>query len=369
MGEPIPFTWHSSRRMSTVLDRPAPGPGGPPVPAASQPPSRRGAGRWRYARTIALYGLTLWALVTLVFFLPRLLPGDPLRQLDDPESTSFVYDESIRERLAAYYGLDRPLLEQYGAYVADLTRGEFGWSISQNQPVSTLLANRLPWTLLLTGSALLLSSAISFLAGVTAAWNRGRFADRALIVVLSASRAIPEYAIASALLITFAVTFPIFPQAGAQTAFADYGSTLEAVGDVAFHLVLPLTALTLGLAANKFLLMRNTVIATLGEDYMMLARAKGLSRRLLKYRHSARNALLPFVTALGVQAGFAVGGSLFVETIFNYPGMGTLVERAVAGRDYPLLQGAFILLAMVVLVANLLVELVYSKLDPRVVER
>ncbi len=115
--------------------------------------------------------------------------------------------------------------------------------------------------------------------------------------------------------------------------------------------------------------MRNTVIATLGEDYMVLARAKGLSRRLLKYRHSGRNALLPFMTALGIQAGFAVGGSLFVETIFNYPGMGTLVERAVTGRDYPLLQGCFILLAVVVLVANLLVELAYTKLDPRVLER
>jgi peptide/nickel transport system permease protein len=330
---------------------------------------RRRRGRNRSLRTIALYGVTLWAVVTLVFLLPRLLPGDPLRQLDDPGSGSFVYDEAARERVAAYYGLDRPLAAQYGSYLADLSRGELGWSISQNTPVSTLLRNRLPWTLLLTGSALALSSALSFFAGVAAAWHRGRWADRTLIVVLAASRAVPEYAIASALLIMFGVTFPVFPQAGAQTPFATYGSPLAAVGDVLRHLVLPLTALTLGLAANKFLIVRNTVIATLGEDYMVLARAKGLPRRLLKYRHSGRNAMLPFITALGVQAGFAVGGSLFVETIFNYPGMGTLVERAVTGRDYPLLQGCFILLAVVVLLANLAVELLYGKLDPRVVER
>ena len=325
--------------------------------------------RWRPLKTIALYAVTLWAVVTLVFLLPRLLPGDPLRQLDDPGSGSFVYDEAARDRVAAYYGLDRPLAAQYGSYLADLSRGEFGWSISQNTPVASLVRSRLPWTLLLTGSALALSSAISFFAGVTAAWHRGRWADRTLIVVLAASRAIPEYAIASALLIMFAVTFPLFPQAGAQTPFASYPSPLAAVGDVLLHLVLPLAALTLGLAANKFLIVRNTVIATLGEDYMVLARAKGLPRRLLKYRHSGRNAMLPFITALGVQAGFAVGGSLFVETIFNYPGMGTLVERAVTGRDYPLLQGCFILLAFVVLLANLAVELAYGKLDPRVVER
>lgn len=330
---------------------------------------RRGRRRATYLRTIGLYAITFWAVITASFLLPRMLPGDPLRQLDDPDSGSFVYDSQARERLAAYYGLDKPLVSQYGSYLSDLRRGELGWSISQNTPVATLMRARLPWTLLLTGSALLLSSAIGFLAGVTAGWNRGRFADRALITGLSASRAIPEYALASALLIMFAVTWPIFPQAGAKRPFATYPSVFDAVGDVAFHLVLPLTALTLGLAANKFLLVRNTVISTLGQDYMVLARAKGLSRRLLKYRHAGRNAVLPFITALGIQAGFAVGGSLFVEQIFNYPGMGTLVERAVVARDYPLLQGCFVLLSVVVLLANLAVELLYNRLDPRVGQR
>ncbi|HVE47812.1 MAG TPA: ABC transporter permease [Acidimicrobiales bacterium] len=347
--------------MTQVLD---------PAPSLTDPGQRRPPrSRVPYLRTVGLYALTLWALVTLVFFLPRFMPGDPLRQLDDPDSGTFLHDPAERDRVAAYYGLDKPLVSQYRTYLSDLRKGDFGWSISQNQPVSTLLKKRLPWTLLLTGSALALSSMISYFAGVTAAWHRGRFADRALIVVLSATRAIPEYAMAAALLILFAVTYPVFPQAGAQRPFANYASPMDAVGDVLFHLALPLIALTVGLAANKFLIVRNTVISTLGEDYMVLARAKGLSRRLLKYRHSGRNALLPFVTALGIQAGFAVGGSLFVETIFNYPGMGTLVERAVSARDYPLLQGCFILLAVVVLIANLAVELTYSKLDPRVRRR
>lgn len=339
-----------------------------PPATVTAPPADSGRGRRRtaYVRTIGLYVVTLFAAVTLTFLLPRYLPGDPLAALNDADSGTFVYDAQERDKIAAYYGLDRPLISQYGSYLSGLTRGDFGWSISQNVPVSTLLRNRLPWTLLLTGSALLLSSAISYFAGLTAAWHRGRFADRALITVLSVTRAIPEYAIASGLLILFAVTYPVFPQAGAHEAFATYSSTWDHVSDILFHLALPLAALTLGLVANKFLIVRNTAIATLGEDYMVLARAKGLSRRVLKYRHSGRNALLPFVTALGIQTAFALGGSVFVETIFAYPGMGTLLERAVFARDYPLLQGYFVVIAVVVLVANLLTELTYTKLDPRV---
>jgi peptide/nickel transport system permease protein len=325
--------------------------------------------RWpwsRYLRTIALYSLTLWLVVTVVFLLPRLMPGDPLQSLDNPDSGTFVYDAQIRARVAAYYGLDQPLASQYSAYLSGLGRGDLGWSISQNTPVGTLIAQRLPWTLLLMASALALSSTISFLAGVNAAWHRGGRVDRTLIVSLSVARAIPEYAIASALLVCFAVLLPVFPQGGGQSAFARYPSVFAAVADVLHHLALPLAALTLGLVAHKFLIVRNTVISTLGEDYMLLARAKGLPLRLLKYRHAGRNALLPFLAALGVQAGFAAGGSLFVETVFAYPGMGTLMNGAVTARDYPLLQGTFLVLALVVLLANLVVELAYGSVDPRV---
>lgn len=320
----------------------------------------------RYLGTIGLFALTLWAVVTLVFLLPRLMPGDPLRGLDNPDSGTFVYDPQTRAKVAAFYGLDQPLASQYGAYLSGLVHGDLGWSISQNTPVGTLIAGRLPWTLLLVGGALALSSTISFFAGVSAAWRRGGLVDRTLIVSLSAARAVPEYAIASILLICFAVLIPVFPLGGAQTPFARYPSTFAALSDVLGHLALPLAALTLGLAANKFLIVRNTVISTLGEDYMLLARAKGLPERQLKYRHSGRNALLPFVAALGVQVGFVVGGALFVEAVFTYPGMGTLVDGAVTARDYPLLQGSFLVLALVVLLVNLIVELAYSSIDPRV---
>lgn len=333
-----------------------PGVPGPPLAR------RRGSSA---LRTLVLYAVTLWAVVSVVFLLPRLLPGDPLQALDQPDSGTFVYDPVIRAKVAAYYGLDKPLVTQYRSYLAGLTHGDLGWSISQNAPVRTLLARRLPWTALLVGGALALSSILGFFAGVAAAWRRGGILDRSLIVSLSAARSVPEYAMASLLLVLFAVTFPLFPQAGSQTPFASYPTVFDAVGDVIRHLVLPLTALTLGLLANQFLIVRNTAIGTLGEDYMLLARAKGLPPRLLKYRHSGRNAMLPFLTALGALAGIAVGPSLFVEVVFAYPGMGSLLSGAVTARDYPVLQGGFLGLAVAVLALNLALDLVYGRLDPR----
>ncbi len=337
-----------------------------PLPA-TEPAGGRSLPWAAWLRTLGLYAVTLWAVVTVVFLLPRLLPGDPLASLDDPDSASFVVDSQARARVEAYYGLDRPLSDQYRTYLAELLRGDLGWSIAQNRPVASLIGDRLPWTLLLVGSALALSSLISFLAGVNAAWRRGGATDRALIVSMSAARAVPEYALASVLLICFAVLWPVLPQSGAQTAFARYPSAFDAVSDVFRHLVLPMSALTLGLAANNFLVVRNTVVSTLGEDYMLLARAKGLPPRMLKYRHAGRNALLPFLTALGGEtARFAAGAVVFVEAVFVYPGIGTLLNTAVLTRDYPVLQGGFVVLAVMVLVVNAAVELAYGAVDPRV---
>ncbi|HEX2046785.1 MAG TPA: ABC transporter permease [Acidimicrobiales bacterium] len=345
--------------LLTLATDALPEPSPPPAPAARSP--------WRsVARTVGLYAITIWAVVTIVFLLPRAIPGDPLQHLDDPDSGAFVEDSRSRELAMAYYGLDRPLLDQYRLYLSGLVDGDLGWSISQRAPVGELIGRRLPWTLLLVGSSMLLASAVSFVAGVSAAWRRGSVTDKALIVSLAGTRAVPEYAIASALLILFAVTWPVLPMAGGQTAFARYPNGWEAAKDVFNHLVLPMSSLTLGLAANQFLIVRNSAISTLGEDYMLLARAKGLPPRLLKYRHSGRNVLLPFLTAFGVQVGFAVSASLFVEKVFSYPGIGTLIDSAVTARDYPLLQGLFVMLALVVIAANFLVDLAYKWVDPRV---
>lgn len=336
-------------------------------------PTSSGAGATRRSplsyvalRSLGLYLLTLFVVVTVVFALPRAMPGDPLTALQDPDNNVYVTDPEVRNRLLAYYGLDRPLPAQYTNYLASLARGDLGWSISRNAPVSVLVAAHLPWTLLLMGSALALASAFSFLVGVSSAWHRGKRRDRAVILTMEATRAVPEYALGSLLLIAFAVLIPVFPLAGARTPFATYASPFAAVTDVARHLVLPLAALTLSLLGSKFLLVRNTVISSLGADYMVAARAKGLPERVLKYHHAGRNALLPFVTVVGIQAGFAVGGAVFVESVFVYPGMGTLILGAVEARDYPVLEATFLVLALVVLALNLGLELLYARLDPRV---
>jgi peptide/nickel transport system permease protein len=341
-----------------------------PTPAAVRPastrrPLQRGS-RWRpLLRPLALYVPTALAVVTLVFALPRGMPGDPLSARVDPDNAFFVADPETRARFLEYYGLDRPLPAQYLDYLGSIVRGDFGWSITRNAPVGELVLARLPWTLLLVGTALFASSILSYLAGVAAAWRRGSRRDRTLLTAMSGARAIPEYAAATLLLIAFAVVVPAFPLAGAETPFAEHGSVFAHALDVAHHLVLPATALTIGLLAGKFLLVRNTMISALGEDYMVLARAKGLPERLLKHRHGGRNALLPFLTALGIQTGFAVGGAVFVEAVFAYPGMGTLLLQALNERDYPVLEACFLVLAGTVLLANLAVDLAYVRLDPR----
>jgi peptide/nickel transport system permease protein len=335
-----------------------PGVGSAPVPAHGS--------RVSLLRPLALYALTLMAVVTLVFALPRAMPGDPLSALGDPDAGAYVSDPAVRERVLAHYGLDRPLPEQYVSYLGGLARGDLGWSITRNTPVSSLVAAHLPWTLLLVGIALALASLLSWVAGVAAAWWRGTWGDRAILATLTGIRGIPEYALAALFLVGFAVIVPIFPLYGARTPFGQHTGSLAAILDVARHLVLPAAALTLSLIGTKFLLVRNTVVSALGEDYMLLARAKGLPRRRQMFRHAGRNALLPFLTVLGVQAGFAVGGAVFVEAVFAYPGMGRLILTAVEARDYPVLEAVFLVLALAVLLANLLIELVYRRLDPRV---
>lgn len=337
---------------------------------ASRPPAdeqaRHRAQLRASLRAIGLYAITLFVVVTVIFAIPRAMPGDPIAARQDPNDSLYVSDETTRARLLAYYGLDRPLIEQYGDYLGRITRVDLGWSISRNTPVRTLIGQHLPWTILLMATAIAFSSSISFMAGVGAAWRRGQRRDRFLVVAMTGARSIPEYALAAVLLILFAVLVPIFPLYGAKTPFAVYASPLAKVLDIGRHAALPVIALTVGLMGNKFLLVRNTMVGVLGEDYMVLARAKGLRERRLKFHHAGRNALLPFLTVLGIQIGFAVGGSVFVESVFAYPGMGTLILRAVEQRDYPVLEGCFLTLATAVLLANLLLELIYARLDPRV---
>lgn len=310
------------------------------------------------------YLATVFALVTLTFFLPRAMPGDPLSAMLDGASAESLQDPAVRQRQAAYYGLDQPLGVQYGRYLAGLARGELGTSIRYNMPVSDMVLDRLPWTLLLIGTAMVLAIVIGVVTGVHAGWRRDRPVDRGLLVVFLGFRSFPVFFLASLAAFVFAAGLDWFPLSGRATVFADFG-LVRSVLDVAHHLALPAVLLAAEFVAAYYLLMRAGMVAELGADYLLMGRAKGLGERRLKYRYAARNALLPVVTRTAMQLGFAVGGAVFVERVFAYQGMGLLMVEAVESRDYPTLQACFLVLSLMVVTVNAASDLFYRRIDPR----
>ncbi|MDQ4069451.1 MAG: ABC transporter permease [Actinomycetota bacterium] len=334
----------------------------PLSPQAEAPAARPGRPR---RALVASYAVTAFLLMTLNFFLPRALPGDPISALIDTGSPGRVHDEALREQLEQYYGLDRPLLEQYSRYLVDLARGDLGTSIRYNGPVTDLLQERLPWTLLLVSTSLSLAVAGGWAAGIHSGWRRSRPVDRGLLVLFLSVHSFPVFFVGSLVLFVFSVKLGWFPLAGARTPFLEDVSLPARVADIAHHLVLPAAVLALSFVTSQYLNMRASMVTQLGEDHLLLARAKGLPERRIKYRYAARNALLPVVTLTAVHVSFAVTASILVETVFSYQGVGRLVFEAVAYRDYPALQGCFLVLSLVVLAANFLADTLYRRLDPR----
>ena len=313
----------------------------------------------RFAGGRLLRGLlTLWFAVTVTFFLVRLLPGDPALAVADPMMT-----EDLRMELLADYGLDRPLPVQYVSYLGHLLQGDLGISFRQSLPVTDILMARLPWTLILTGSALLVTVLIGVPLGVAAATRRGGWVDRTIQVgsVLGQSMFVP--AIGIAMLYAFGLYLGWFPIGG---AIDDGVYGIDAWISILRHLVLPASSLVILQIGAYVLTLRTNLIDSLGEEYCDLARAKGVPQRRIVWRHALRNALLPTTTLVGLQLGFLVGGAVLTETIFAYPGVGRAIFESVGRLDFPVLQGAFVLLAATVVVANLLTDLAYGALDPRV---
>jgi len=314
------------------------------------------------------YLVSFWAILTFNFLLPRWLPGDPLAALLDPESSDYVFNPQVRDALEDYYGLDRPLAQQYTSYLTGAFTGDLGQSIRLNQPVGDLLREHLPWTLLLTFTALGIASLLGVVSGSEAAWRRGSLADKTLVTASVIASNVPVFFTGMILLIIFGVKLDWLPLAGGRTPFARYDTTWDAVQDYGRHLILPALTLTLALVGSKFLLVRNSMIGVLGEDYMFVARAKGLPAGRIKHHHALHNAIQPFIHHLAVHAGFALTGALFIETLFNYPGVGRLIFESVVARNYPVIQGVFLVVSIMVLGANLLADWLSYRLDPRLRE-
>ena len=298
--------------------------------------------------------------MAIAFTLIHLAPGDPIQALAG-DGGDAAYYAAMRAR----YGLDRPLPEQFGRYALALLRGDLGYSFSYGQPVGRVIVGRLPATLLLTGTALALSTALGILLGMLTATRPHGALDNGIAVATLTAYAMPVFWLGQLLVLLFAVRLGLLPVQGMVSVREGYTGGRHLL-DVAQHLALPALTLALPQLALTARLTRTGLREALAEEYIATARAKGLTERAVLWRHALRNALLPVVTALGGHVGVLLTGAALTETVFAWPGLGRLLLDAALKRDYPLLMAIFLLVSLVVVAANLLTDLVYTALDPRV---
>lgn len=303
--------------------------------------------------------LTILVSVTLVFFILRAMPSDPVALMISPQMT-----EETQKALMASYGLDKPLITQYFLYMKELAGGNLGISFAKRVPVIQLLMEKLPWTLLLMASVMIIVILFGIGVGLYAASHKGKLSDRLISIAVTMGVSVFIPFIAFLLLYIFSYNLHLSPSGGAYTP--PKGKGLSFYLDVAHHLILPTITLAFTNLANAVLYTRNSMIDVLKEDYIRTAYSKGNSKRRVIKKHAMKNALIPTVTVLGMQIGFMVGGATVTETVFSWPGIGRLVYDSVNALDYPTLQGAFLLMSFAVVIMSLITDLVVAWLDPRI---
>lgn len=319
-------------------------------------------GRWLLQRTAQAL-VTLAIACVLMFFLMRLAPGDPLARLSEDRPLTPAQVEALRAR----FGLDRPIGAQFTSFVGALAQGDLGTSIQYGRPVTALLAERIPATLLLGGAVLLLNFTVGVWLGVRQAVRRGGAADTTLTLFSLAGYATPSFWLALVLAWLVGVKWHLLPAAGMEDPLLDPGAgwVTHAV-DVGRHLVLPALTLSIVSIAGTMRYQRSAMLEVLRLPYIVTAEAKGLPERAVIWRHAWRNAFFPVLTIFGLWLPLLVTGSVFVESVFAWPGLGSLAVGAVGYRDYPLLMGTSLLVAVVVVTGSLVTDLAYGFLDPRV---
>ncbi len=296
------------------------------------------------------------------FLMLETAPGDAV----DAYAVSFGGDAAAIAEMRARWGLDQSIWHRLGAYLASLVQGNLGWSVSFNRPILDVIFERLPNTLLLMGAATALSFAVGSALGIVAGAKPGSFRDRFLSVASLVLYAIPGFWLALVLVIFFSIRLRWLPSSGIETIASGKEGWARAI-DIARHLVLPVVSLALIYLALYLRVMRASMADIWRMDFVRALKARGISRPRIVLRHVARNALLPLVTMLGLQAASMLGGSVVIESVFAVPGLGRLAQEAVASRDTPLLLGVILTSAIMVIVVNFLVDLLYLWLDPRIV--
>ncbi len=330
-------------------------------------------------RKLAQAMATILAIILLNFVLFRMMPGSPARLLN---RNPYLSAAKVAEITKAW-GLDAPLMpitikldpptfainpdNQLTAYLGATFRGDLGYSFKfRGAPVTDVIGQRFWPTILLIGFGEVIAIAIGLAIGAYAGWKRGSWADRVGSGISLILYSMPYFVIGMPLILIFAARLGWFPTSGMLTVGGTYGSFFDQLYDFGRHLVLPLATVSLGLIGSYSIIMRSSIIETRAEDYVTTARAKGLTDRQVLVRHAFPNAMLPMVTLIAINLGYVVAGAITAEVVFNWPGLGTLTVDALSSRDYPVLQGVFLLLSVTVVLANLIADLVYAFLDPRV---
>lgn len=317
------------------------------------------------ARRLGMYLIAAWAAITLNFILPRTMPGNPATTLF-ASMRGQLQPQELSSLKAAYGLSNAPMWQQYLSYLGQVLHGNLGISLSHfPTPVVDVIGVALRWTLLLGLTSLVLSCLIGTVLGAIAAWRRNGVVDSLLPPLLMFIGSFPYFFLALIVLYVLGLELNWFPHGNAFGDQVTPGLNLPFIRSVLFHLILPATTIILVAVGGWLIRMRNTMIGVLAEDYLTVAEAKGLSQARIMLRYAARNALLPTVTSFGMNLGFIFSGQLLTEIVFSWPGLGYQLLQAVSGQDYPLLQALFLIITITVLLANLLVDVVYVRLDPR----
>jgi len=315
-------------------------------------------------RRLWFMAITLFVMASVMFLLFRLLPGDPTATV-----ISSALHPDAQAALRASFGLDKPLWQQYLSYVANMARLDFGFSFQTSRPVAEMVGGRLLNTLVLLLPSLLAAYLVGALIGAFIAWRRGGFLDTVSVVLATALQSAPVFWIGMMAILFFSLKLDLFPVGHIITPGREMAPGLAGYfdADVLHHLALPFLVTFSYQLCFPLLLMRTSMLSTIGEDFIDLARMKGLSERKVLLRHAMRNALLPLATTLPMLLGWAVAGSVVIETVFSWPGLGQLMVSAVERNDYPVVQACFLLSAFLTVMGTFVADLLYGLLDPRIV--
>ena len=305
------------------------------------------------------------AVIVLNFFLPRLLPGSPLRALGGLGADDMGLTRIERERIYEAYDLHLPMYQQFGAYLVSLFTWELGTSFSRRMPITSILASALPWTVLLSLSSTVLSLVLGSLLGSLSIRLRQKGRDVPLILSVALIGSLPTFWLGMVLIAIFGVNLGILPIFGGYSMWSGY-TGIQRVVDVLRHMILPVVTMSVGSLMIFFTTMRAGLLSVLGEDYVKLAELRGLSKRRILFFYQWRNAIIPVFTVLMLHLGFILSGSIVIEAVFSYPGLGLVLYEAVLARDYPLMQYSFLFIAISVIIMNLIADLTYPFLDPRI---